>query len=317
MVKTGQITEESVTARLDTDLATPAEQARVERFLERLRARGRRPNTLAAYAADWLKLARWSRAVNAEAFDLRRMSGREAVEFRRHCLGLGQAPATVNRALIFLAEYGGWAATQGDLTERAAREFADVPKVPWQPLAPRGLTKPELRRFLKEVDLRGCARDKAVVYLLLYGGLRLGEVASLCLEDVAFSPRKGLLRLRSEWAKGSKERLVPLPAAARATLASYLTEREDCPGQLFRGERGPLGRSGITKIVQKYAHSAGVKLSPHTLRHCFAYRYLEHTANDLVGLAAILGHSNLNTTMGYTRKRIENLQSAVDDLEFV
>ncbi len=315
-VETGHITEFEPTETPSPALATPSEAARVLRFFKDLRARGRRPATIGAYQADWRKLARWSLGVNGEPFDLARMVGREVAEFRNHCLRLGHAPATVDRALVFLTEYSRWAAAQGDAPPTLADETAGVPKVPQQGLAPRGLAKQELRRFLKEVDLRVGVRDKALVYLLLYTGLRLGEVARLQMEDVTLTARRGSVRVRSEWAKGGRERVVPLPAAARRVLQAYLAERGPEPGPLFLGQRGPLGHNGITRVVQKYARAAGVRLSPHTLRHCFAYRYLETTANDLVGLAAILGHSNLNTTMGYTRKRMEDLEVAVEEMEF-
>jgi len=316
VVGTGHITKSQVTQAHCGALATPGEAARVRRFLGGLRAQGRRPATVGAYESDWRKLARWSRVVNGEPFDLSRMVGREAAEFRSHCLRLGQAPATVNRALIFLAEYARWAAEAGEVMPLLAEEVRKVPRVPQQPLAPRGLARQELRRFLKEVDLRAGARDRALIYLLLYTGLRLGEAARLRVEDITLSPRRGSVRVRSEWAKGGKERVVPIPAAARRILAEYLGIRGDGSGLLLRGQRGPLGRNGIARVIGKYARAAGVRLSPHTLRHCFSYRYLEQTANDLVGLAAILGHSNLNTTMGYTRKRMEDLEAAVEELEF-
>lgn len=317
MVRTGHITEDRATLARDAALVTPDEATRAEWFFDHLRSLGRRPNTLGAYRSDWQKLARWSSSVNHESFDLARMSGREIVEFRNHCLRLGQAPATVNRALVFLAEYSRWTAERRQISPEAARLLNQSQKVPEQSLAPRRLSTPELRRLLKEVDLRGTVRDKAVIYLLLYGGLRLGEVAQLDIGDITLSPRRGLVRIRSEFAKGGKERLVPLPAAARDAVTRYLSERGDAPGALFYGERGPLGRNGVQKVVRKYGRLAGIALSPHRLRHCFAYRYLEQTSNDLVGLAAILGHSSLNTTMSYTRKRLDDLQSAVEGLEFL
>jgi integrase/recombinase XerC len=316
VAKTGNITELDPPKAPAEALATPQEEARVSRFLEGLRAQGRRPATIGAYESDWRRLAEWSRKVNGEPFDLSRMVGREAAEFRNHCLRLDHAPATVNRRLVFLVEYARWAAGVGEAPLSLADEVAKVPRVPRQALAPRGLGRQELRRFLKEVDLRADVRDKALVYLLLYTGLRLGEAARLGIGDVALSPRKGILRVRSEWAKGGKERLVPVPAAARRVLAEYLVLRGDGPGPVFLGQRGPLGRNGVARIIGKYARAACLRLSPHTLRHCFAYRYLEQTANDLVGLAALLGHSSLNTTMGYTRKRMEDLEAAVEDLEF-
>ena len=314
--KTGHITEESVTETEPMAPATLSEAARASHFLDDLRAQGRRPATVGAYESDWRVLAQWSLRVNGEPFDLARLVGREVTEFRSHCQRFGHAPATVNRRLVFLAEYTRWAAEAGQVTASLANEVAKVPRIPQQPLAPRGLSNRDLRRFLKEVDIRSGVRDKALIYFLLHTGLRLGEVASLRLDNLTLSPRKGAVRVRSEWAKGGKERVVPVSAAARCFLAEYLATRGDASGPVFLGERGPLGRNGIAKRVAKYARAASVKATPHTLRHCFAYRYLERTANDLVGPAAILGHSNLNTTMGYTCRRMEDLEAALEEMEF-
>ncbi|MCC6959925.1 MAG: tyrosine-type recombinase/integrase, partial [Dehalococcoidia bacterium] len=252
-------------------LVTPAEAARVAAFMEDLRARGRRPATLSAYLTDWRKLARWSAAANGEPFDLSRMVAREAAEFRAAQSARDQKAATINRGMAFVVEYCQWAAERGDIGAGLVRELRRIPRVTQQQLAPRGLTRVELRRFLKEVDVRGGVRDKAVVYVLLFTGLRLGEVTHLCIEDVAISERKGLVNVGGQWAKGGKARVVPIPATARKVLSDYLAVRGDAPGELFIGERGPLGRNGITRIVTKYGAAAGVKVSPHTLRHCFAY----------------------------------------------
>lgn len=285
-------------------------------FLASLHDRGKRSATLVAYRSDWKKLATWSRQANGEPFDLARVVGREAVEFRAYLLSAGQSPATVNRALTFLGEYARWSANLGEARAMLPSELAAVSPVGRQPLAPCGLSRPELRRFLKEVDVRASARDRAIVYLMLFTGMRLSEVAGAEVRDIDISERKGSVSIRSEVAKGGKARVVPIPAAARLIVSTYLSERRHGNGRLFEGERGPIGRNGISRMIAKYAATANVSMTPHTLRHCFAYRFLSATNNDLVALADILGHSNLNTTRLYTKRRLEDLRSAVEDLDF-
>jgi integrase/recombinase XerC len=151
---------------------------------------------------------------------------------------------------------------------------------------------------------------------MLFCGLRLGETTSLRIEDVELSERKGLVHLRGHSTKGGKERVVPVPATARRVLGEYLDQRGREPGPLFLGERGPLGRNGLTRVVARYASTAGVRMSPHTLRHAYAYNFLQQTGNDLVALASLMGHSNLNTTMVYTRRRLEDLEAAVEGMDF-
>jgi len=182
-----------------------------------------------------------------------------------------------------------------------------------QTLAPKSLTQPEVRKLLKEIELRGSTRDMLIAHLMLGAGLRVSEVASLTIQDIHITERKGFVDVRHS--KARKTRQVPLHAKLRTLLTEYI-ETTKPTETLFFGQRGKLSSAGIQQLVIRYAEKASITTHAHALRHTFAYAYLESNPHDIVGLSQILGHSSLNTTSLYTRHRLENLQERVELLPY-
>ncbi len=83
------------------------------------------------------------------------------------------------------------------------------------------------------------------------------------------------------------------------------------------GRQGPLSAEGVAAVVAKYAAWSRLEgVTPHVLRHTFAYSYLENNNNDLVALADILGHTDLNTTRIYTKRRLADLQAGAERIQY-
>ncbi len=278
---------------------------------------GRAQRTLEAYRSDLDLFAGWYHETNDEPFDLHRLAIMDVLDYVEWAQKK-YTPATVNRRLLVIKRYAEWAAQQGMLDPELAARIKKIPIVRKQELAPRALTDREARRLLKEVQARGSARDEAIITLMLYTGLRIGEVSELRVGDVEMSERKGVVTIRAEVAKAGRERVAPIPKRAREALIRYLDERKAGGGEmLFTGRQGPLSTAGLGAIIRRYGAWAHLDdLTPHVLRHTFAYNYLANNANDLIALADILGHTDLNTTRIYTKRRLSDLQNGAEQVRF-
>lgn len=302
----------------DESVATTEEKKRFALFLQELQERGRSPRTLRAYEFDWSRFATWYAEVNQEPFTLERLAAMDVQDYITWGRQQGLKASTLNRRLAWLKQYAAWGEELGMVGAEMRQRINAVPIQRKQQLAPRSLSPQEARKLLKEVKVRGNPRDEAIISVLLYTGLRVGELVALTLDDVTLSERKGSIQVRADVAKGGKERTVPVSKKARQALQAYMDARASKNnGSLFIGRQGPLSAEAIAAVVRKYADWSRLDgVTPHILRHTFAYSYLESNNNDLVALADILGHTDLNTTRIYTKRRLSDLQEGAERVQF-
>jgi len=270
-------------------------------------------NSRRAIRNDIRKFARWFAEANGECFTIGRVTTRDVADFRDHLRRVqNQAVATVNRALVSVRQFFSWLGREGHITKNPADDVKELRSVG---LAPKGMDRSEVRKLLREVELREDIRANAIFHTFLYTGCRCGDLVELELTDVLVGERSGTVTFRH--GKGGKQRSVPLPLQARRALADYLTVRPPVESpNVFVGERGPLGERGIRALCDKYSAFIGIKIHPHLLRHTMAHQYLEANPGDLVGLAQILGHSNLNTTARYTKRKESELKEASERMDY-
>jgi len=291
----------------------------LDAFLAALQAREASAHTIAAYRRDLVGFAAWFVDHVGTACTLTAITPTDVRDFRAHLRDTEhRAPATVNRKLAALRSYSSWAITVG---LRADSPTAAVKDIREEPRRPRWFVKRDLDRLLRTLEASAkptsLVRDRAILLLFRHTGIRVGELVALRVRDVTLSDRKGSLRVLG---KGAKERTIPLNQTVRSVLAGYLTVRRDRLdggqySELFLGQRGPVNRQAVEKLVRKYADRAGLEaFSPHSLRHSFAKSLLD-AGEDLVTVQTLLGHERLDTTARYTQPGARDLEVAVGRLD--
>jgi integrase/recombinase XerC len=284
-----------------------------ELFSEFLSEQDLTQRTVEAMIYDICKFAKWFSSANQEPWDVERVTVRDVIDFREYLKTEKKlASSTINRNLSTIRKYFKWLFDKDYIPDNPAMTVKEVKR---QPLAPQGLTRAEVRKLLREVELRKDVRSKALFSLILYTGARLSDVVSLELSDVLINDRSGTVFYR--YGKGSKQRTVPLPLNARKALSAYISTRPSVDTQkVFWGERGALNSRGVQAIFEKYKALTGIEnLHCHVLRHTFSHTFLS-SAGNLVQLASILGHESLNTTAIYTKNSVEQLADATDRLVY-
>ncbi|MCI4336253.1 MAG: tyrosine-type recombinase/integrase [Thermoplasmata archaeon] len=168
---------------------------------------------------------------------------------------------------------------------------------------PHYLTEEETHRLFEAV--RESPRDSAIVHVLAFGGLRVGELCHLSIEDIEFE--RNVLHVRS--GKGDKDREVVIEERTRAAIDRYLTERAlagEGTSRLF-----PVGPVTVERLIRKAAVRASIprRVTPHMLRHTLATALLSRGC-DIRYIQKLLGHSSVATTQIYTHVDTQALRAA-------
>jgi integrase/recombinase XerC len=289
-------------------------------FREYLESLGRATLTVRGYVQDMRDFARWFEGTNGVELSPERLTSQDVREYRQHLLAVRRAkPALVNRRIAAIRAYVRWGRREGLIQ---GNPLEGVRPVREQERGPRWLTRQERNALVRELELMvqgsrtahwrlQAIRDRAVVFLMLHAGLRVGELVALEVGDIELGERRGEVRVRH--GKGGKERTVPLNAEARRALRDWLEVRPKAESPyLFVGKGGErLRDSGVQRRVAEIGRRAGVELTPHVLRHTFA-RMLVEAGVGLERVAALLGHESLDTTKVYLTPSMADLQEAVE-----
>jgi site-specific recombinase XerD len=157
----------------------------------------------------------------------------------------------------------------------------------------------EIERCVREAQLANHRRqallDRAAFYLLWQGGMRLGEVEELRLEDLDLPGR----RLSVRNGKGLKDRTIYLTESVMLALEEYLSMRGEGSGDhVFLYRNAPLSKDLIRSRFRTIGKRVGVKVYPHRMRHTCATQLL-NAGCRVTSIQRFLGHKSLSTTMIY------------------
>lgn len=287
-------------------------KAFVDQFLDHISYEaGLSPRTREAYGRDLLALVQFleRRGIGS----LNAVTRRHVLDFLEHELDRGLGANSVSRRLVAIKVFFRFLQQEGVLS-RNVTEVMDSPRL-WRVL-PSILSMKEVDLLLRQPagDDRQALRNRALLELFYATGLRVSEMAGLTLDDLHFDA--GYLRCTG---KGNKVRVVPFAESTRRHLERYLKDarpsfvggRDDDSRRVFVTRRGQsFSRKGIWKMIRLYARQAGItrKVSPHTLRHCFASHLLANGA-PLRVIQEMLGHADIATTQIYTHVDENRLKS--------
>lgn len=306
----------------------------LELWLEDLRA-DHSPATLRRYQSAIQRFLAWYEAEERQPLDIRHLTPIALVGYRT-ALQHTQATRTVNTHVSALRAWCRWLAETGHLSDDPAARLKLVARQPGAE-APRFLKHTEINALLRAAgNGRHPERDIAILQMLIQTGLRIGECAALNWQDIHFGEKRGQVFIRA--GKGNKARTVPLNGSVRQALAGYAAPRlgvepspravarawprrdpDRLPTALWQSQKGGrMTTSAISRLIDGLVRDCASRqllpasTSAHTLRHTFATHYLKTHPGDLVGLAALLGHTSLNTTRIYVQPTAEELAERVE-----
>lgn len=250
--------------------------------------------TLEKYLRDVKSLAEW--------LGERELTKSSLLEYKEY-LTQKYAPGSVNSAISSLNSYF----TYKELYSLRIKTL----KIQKQIFSSREreLTKAEYERLLLAAKRSGNDRMYFLMQTVCSCGIRVSELKYITVESIIVG--RATINLKG------KLRIVIIPRELCKMLKKYAEEKRIIRGSIFITKNGaPLDRSNIWRMMKSLCQIANVpkeKVFPHNLRHLFA-RTFYTVQKDIVRLADVLGHSNVDTTRIYTMETGETHRKQIQML---
>lgn len=279
-------------------------------FLEYSEARGHSPETVSSYRGDQHCLERFLRQYEIEPL----VENLDARVVRRYMVWMkaqNYAQASMKRKIDSLGSFFRFLEREEIID---VSPMGKVDRIKKEKRIPTYLSTDEIKHLLNTVEQRKVStrlRDRGIIHVLLYCGLRRSELFKLDWTDIDF--KSAILKVRM--GKGKKDRIIPMNSSVQTSLWEYLQSRLPLTHEavFLNRYKNRLHAHSLSPILKTLARKAGIhkNVTAHVLRHSFATMLLQKGA-DIVSVQQLLGHNDISTTQIYTHTSPERLAEAVN-----
>jgi len=205
----------------------------------------------------------------------------ELMPYRLHIAS--QKAKTISRKLSSVRSFVSFLRKRDINVSLHSDESIKVPKT-----LPKPISHEHISLAIKDASLE----EKLIILMLYTLGLRISELASLHVSQIS-----------DEWVrvvgKGNKERYIPLLSQIVELISEYRLSYQP-KNYLFEREGTKLSENSLRYIITKVFKKAGMKVTPHQLRHSYATELLNNSAR-IADVSELLGHASMATTQIYTK----------------
>ncbi len=162
-------------------------------------------------------------------------------------------------------------------------------------------------------------RDRTIALVLLYTGIRKGELLGLRLSDINWDRK--VLFINGKTSKSKKSRSIPIHPLLYKHLKSYvwlLNKLMIRTEYLIISTRTgkPFTEHGLKYWVHKYKQVSNVNFHLHQFRHTFACQLSSNNV-DIITIRNLLGHASVKMTERYLRSvKAEHCHVSIETLIF-
>ena len=258
--------------------------------------------------------------------------------FREHRISQGEAVSTVNRRMATIKHFCRKVKERVPTWINPSEGIKDIPT---EENEFRGISKAEAESIIEAAYTLGSSlffhhRSGLICLIALGCGLRAMEIANLRIGQLS-DDRKWF---RGVVCKGGKVRNVPIRSDVRESIIEWLPVRERALCEhLASYNRVSLSKKSQIPLLPtisranaenpsacvmdyKTIHRTFAKacqvadrehINPHRFRHAFCRQLLDAT-NDITLVSQAVGHSNIQTTMQYLKRREEEIAEKVESV---
>lgn len=235
----------------------------------------------------------------------------------------GVKPSTIRTYYNKLIAFFHWLEEKGYLDNTFCSKLSKPPKPEYND--EKALSESNISKIISAITQHTFGqpflqqRDLLIINLLLYTGVRKGELLAIKLSDIDFQNKK--LRIKGETSKSKRDRFIPLHIKLLTQLKYYIQTRQKlgyinhyliCSSRFDQ----QLSTHGLKHWVKKYNRLSSVSFHIHQFRHTFACSLAKNKA-DMISIMKVLGHRTIAMTQRYLRSiQIEDSRRFINDLNF-